>query len=476
MVLVLIREAIEPIYATVHPNDPIILFNELDLELRTPRLIFGKGNIEFRWQPIKTVRFDFFITAAARTRTDLINFFKLDDLVGQNAILNIPDYPPISLDVIINRNQSNLNTGELPTCCLSGLSFKTRFDKDALCDELMFHIVNLHDYHGTWIKYLSGARAARRIALSDDNWEIIIDGVENLKELLEELNQQGGFAITHAGVLRRRDKKPFKASEAIEQMKQLGFFLTFVEGKLCFPILLVGTLNGVIIFRDFFTEGRIYPWGGYSKWSTSDAHDLDQAYKDFVCRWNDPDPYWRETIALVLEFYARANTYPTVDFSVLDSFTALDYLALARGIKGWGHERIRLILANGELDTQHPPNDLYIFYDTFYKKYGHLKKCKPKKADIATILADFRNGVVHGNSPPSDQCRPNLNEDGKNPTVPFEIKSEAKRLGLWCVEMSLLYLIGYNGYCDNRLNRDQDVTVPWATPLALSSLLSMYNL
>jgi hypothetical protein len=269
--------------------------------LRTPRLIFGKGNIEFRWQPIKSVSFDFYLTAVARTRTDLINFFKLDELVGRNAILNIPAYPPISLDVRISEHQGKLNAGELPTCSLSGLSFKTRFDEDVLCDELRFHLVNLHDYDGTWIKYSSGAGAARRIALSDDNWEIIIDGVENLKELLEGLNQEGGFAITHAGVLRRREKKPFKASEAIEQMKQLGFFLTFVEGKLCFPILLVGTLKGVIIFRDFFTEGRIYHWGGYWKWSTSDAYDLDQAYKGFVSKWNDPDPYWRETIALVLE-------------------------------------------------------------------------------------------------------------------------------------------------------------------------------
>lgn len=467
------REAIEPIYVTVHPNDPIPLFNEHDLELRTPLLIVGKGNIEFRWQPIKGAHFDFSIAPYTRTGTDQINFFKLlDDLVGQTVILNIPDYSPISLDVVINRNQTNQ--------IISGLSFKTRINEDALCDELKFHIVNLHGYYGAGIKYPSGAGAYRRIALNDDNWEILIDGVENLNELLEELNRTGGFAITHAGVLRRRDKKPFKASAAIEQMKQLGFFLTFVEGKLCFPILLVGTLKREIIFRDFFTEGRIYPWGGYSKWSTSEAYDLDQAYKGFVSRWNDPDPHWRETIALVLEFYARANTYPIVDFSVLDSFTGLDYLALVLGIKGCEPDRIRQVLAKGGLDTQSPPNDLYILYNDFYKKHSCLTKCKPKnkpkKADIATILADFRDGVVHGNRPPSDRCRPNLNEDGKNPTVPFEIKSEAKRLGLWCLEMSLLCLIGYNGYCNNRLDRDQDVTVPWATPLALSNLLSRFDL
>lgn len=469
------RAAIEPIYTTVHPNDSIPLFNEYDLELRTPRLIFGRGSIELRWQPIKSARFEFALTAA-RTRTALIALFKLSELVGRNAILNVPACPPVSLDIRLNEHHCNI--GELPTCCLNGLSLKTRFDGDALCDELKFHIANLHDYYGTWIEYPSGASAPRRIALSDDNWEIIIDGVENLKELLNELSQKGGFAITHVGVLRQKEKKSFKASEALEQMKQLGFFITFVEGKLCFPILLIGTLKGEIVFRDFFTEGRINQWGGYSKWSTSEANDLDHAYKGFVSKWNDLNPYWRETIALILEFYARANTYPTVDLSVLDSFMALDYLALALGIKGNGRDRISQILAKGGLDTQSPPNDLYILYNTFYKKNSSLKSCKHKKADIATILTDFRNGVVHGNSLPSAQCRPKLNEDGDriNPPVPFEIKSEAKRLGLWCVEMSFLYIIGYNGYCNDRLNEEQDVIVPWATPLALSYLLSMYNL
>jgi hypothetical protein len=75
-VRILADEAIEPIYTTAHPNDPIHLFKEYDLELRTPWLVFGKGNIEFRWGPIKSVRFE--LDPVAGT-----NIFRLGAMVGQ---------------------------------------------------------------------------------------------------------------------------------------------------------------------------------------------------------------------------------------------------------------------------------------------------------------------------------------------------------------------------------------------------------
>lgn len=248
----------------------------------------------------------------------------------------------------------------------------TRFDEEILCDELKFHIVNLHAYHGTFIRYHSH-ESARRIVLSDDNWEITIDGVENLNELLEELEQEGGFAITHVGVLRKKEKKSFKVSEVMEQIKQLGFFLTFVEGRWCVPVFLVGTWNGEIVFRDLSAKDRIAQWGGNWRWSPLIAKYLDDAYKGFVSKWNDPN--WREPIAIILEFYARANTYPTVELSVLDSFSAMDRLASAYSLEKVtpADKRMRQALARGGLETQLPRKELHKFYEDFYKKYCPIK-------------------------------------------------------------------------------------------------------
>jgi len=275
---------------------------------------------------------------------------------------------------------------------------------------------------------------------------------------LEELDREGGYAITHVGVLRQKEKRLFKVTEAIEQIGQLGFFLTLVEGKWSFPMLLVGTRNGEIVFRDLSAKARINQWGGNWRWSPSDAKYLDVAYKGFVSLRNDRN--WRELIAIILEFYARANTYSTVELSVLDSFTALDRLASGYSLEDVNpaSKRIRQALAKGGLETQSPPKELYTFYDDFYKK-----NCPAKTADCATILADFRNGVVHGNRvirPGDKRNRPNLEDgDSSNPPLPFSLMITAMELGLWCLEMSLLYLLRYNGQYNDRLTRKQEVPI-----------------
>jgi len=306
--------------------------------------------------------------------------------------------------------------------------------------------------------------------LSNDKWEITIDAVENLKELLDELEQDGGFAITHVGLLRKRDNSTFKVKEALEQLKLLGFFLSFVEGRWCFPRFMIGLLNGKIVFRDLCATGRISQWDEIWRWSPSEAYDLDLAYKGFVPKWNDPK--WRETIALIIEFYVRANIYHVVNLSVLDSFMALDRLASGYCLENVNpaSERIRQALGKARLATRLPSSDLCRFYGDFYRI-----NCPGKIADGPNILTYFRHGVVHGNRPivaGDKRNRPNLDEDpdSSNPIVPFNLMRDAQNFGLWCVEMSLLFLIGYNGHYNDRLTRAQEVPVSGSTnPLAAKS-------
>jgi hypothetical protein len=57
-----------------------------------------------------------------------------------------------------------------------------------------------------------------------------------------------------------------------------------------------------------------------------------------------------------------------------------------------------------------------------------------------------------------------LDDDGdvSNPPVPTKARIEAEELGLWYVEMSLLYLFGYEGEFNDRLTKVQGIRVPWA--------------
>ncbi len=123
------------------------------------------------------------------------------------------------------------------------------------------------------------------------------------------------------------------------------------------------------------------------------------------------------------------------------------------------------LISKRGLTGQRPPISLYSHYDTFYKTYCPANDIKI--ADGATILTDFRNGVVHGNKPIKTgdrNLRPKLDDDDDayNPPMPFNIRIEAEELGLWYVELSLLYLFGYNSRYNDRLTRVQETqSPPW---------------
>lgn len=79
----------------------------------------------------------------------------------------------------------------LSSCELGGIAKSTRCD-DTLCDEIKFHIPNLKAYNGICISYSPNQASYRRIVMKDGDWEITIDGVENIDDLIKELRRDGG--------------------------------------------------------------------------------------------------------------------------------------------------------------------------------------------------------------------------------------------------------------------------------------------
>ena len=190
------EQAIRPEYATERPNAQVDLYNG-NLELRAPNLIFGAGDVSFLWQPYMRMRFRLDPVVVRDPRT-------LSSLDERHAILNIPTTPSINYDAYITDKSINVIAAGPITIKLGGTCINNR-QIEADCDEMKFHIANMRDCIGGNITYSDHSSIySRRISLSDDEWETTIDGVENIKELLESLRQDVGFAITHIGVLRRK--------------------------------------------------------------------------------------------------------------------------------------------------------------------------------------------------------------------------------------------------------------------------------
>ncbi len=449
------EEAIRPIFTSKCPNDPIIFTEENNSELKAPILIHGKGCVEFRWQPSSGARFRFDPIAG----TNMAPFI---GLVGKHAILNIATDLCPSMDVIVTDSQLSFSVEHPALCKFEGLVANSRQDSRMICDQIKFHITNIDPYIGEIAKYPSGSSHRHRVILEDNNWEIIIDAVEEADELIKGLRKNGGFAITHVGILQQKGKKVFSINEAKAQLGALGYFLSFAEGRWCNPILLEGSFNGNLTYMDISGKVHLDPWKGNWRWCPRSADCLKEAYQGFMMNWQNVG--WRRMIKKIMNLYIRANIYPTVELSVVDSFTALDYLANLHRIRNSsGSERISEVLKKEKLDKQSPPRELFAFYDEYYKTKS---KHPYKQANGAEILNDFRNGVVHGNR---NEERPPLEEDDDPNlvTVPFECKLEAENLGLWYVEMAILHEIGYDGRYDSRLTREYSRYPPWATSTSL---------
>ncbi len=285
---------------------------------------------------------------------------------------------------------------EHPTLCkFEGVVNNSRQDSRIICDKIKFHITNINPYIGENAKYPSSSLHRHRVFLKDNNWEIIIDAIEKADELINDLRKYGGFAITHVGIIQQTGKKPFSINEAKMQLGAFGYFLSFAEGRWNNPILLEGSLDGDITYRDISGGTQIDPRKGNWRWCPRSANCLKEAYQVFMKKWSDTS--WRRVIKKIIALYIRANVYPTVEFSVVDSFTALDNLASLHKIRSTsGSERISVVLKREKLDKQSPPKRLFDFYDDYYKTNCNAKYPN-KQANGAEILNDFRNGVIHGN-------------------------------------------------------------------------------
>ncbi|MDP2412269.1 MAG: hypothetical protein Q8M26_18540 [Pseudolabrys sp.] len=106
------------------------------------------------------------------------------------------------------------------------------------------HIVNFPDFIGpTDIAYehrQGGFQKIGRVFLDSFEWRAELQELPHTRELINEMRNQGGFGITHAVEVCRRDGSEFSAEEAEKINQKIYLFLSFARGGWSAPILSVG--------------------------------------------------------------------------------------------------------------------------------------------------------------------------------------------------------------------------------------------
>jgi hypothetical protein len=342
---------------------------------------------------------------------------------------------------------------------------------------LLCHVVNFHDLLGRPVAVLSGSdvgyRCIERNVLEAEGWKLTLDQLRTTTEHVEQLDRQGGFAITHVAKLERADGQTFEGKEAIQFLDLCSHFFSFARGFRIPIILLVGYNSHNESIWQYWDSRAGLSWRGVSSWFPNHENGvLTQLLPGFLKWWRS----WDEDIAnTALNWYLGSNINAAkLEGSIVLTQVALELIAWTllveqeKVISGEGFDKLpasdklRLLLSRFNISIKLPP-DWETSIPELYKLFAQqppqpLQKLVAmdnqngnKWVDGPHAFTEFRNGIVH-----SKRLKKILDAESG---ATFEICS----LGRWYLELVLLALCGYQGKYVNRLliPHQAPESVPW---------------
>jgi hypothetical protein len=454
-----IPPALEPVYTTNDINQPILLYDGL-LEIQQDgRILEGSGVVEFDWFPYSGVKYQF-----QSNTSGSIDF-------STDAHLKLTEH-----ETSAKISLSSIKVGEIITAS-GNISEAISIGSDRDLEYLLCHIVNFHDLLGRPVAALSDSagsyRFIERNVLEAEGWKLTLDQLRTTTKHVEQLNRQGGFAITHVANLERADGQTFEGKEAIQFLDLCSHFFSFARGFRIPIILLVGYNSAKERVWQHWDSRACLSWRGISSWFPKCENGvLAQLLPGFLKWWRS----WDEDIAnTALNWYLESNINAAkLEGSIVLTQVALELIAWTllveqeKVISGEGFDKLpasdkmRLLLSKFNISTKLPP-DWETSVSELYKRLGQqppqplqnlvamAKKNGNTWVDGPHAFTEFRNGIVH-----PKRLKKVLNADAG---ATFEVCS----LGRWYLELVLLALCSYQGKYVNRLLRPRQAPefAPW---------------
>jgi hypothetical protein len=439
------RHLVEGFYFMPEVNSKIELYTGPIEILKESNSVIGKGRILVSFLPYPRVVIEAECSADS---------FGLVNVIGNQQDLDAV-IPSISskfkIDVVSITGHTNLQIVAIPKSPIISSSGANPL-------KIVFHILNFPEFFGSEAALVEedGKMFRKGIAtLEADGWQITINASKNLTKLIKSIKATGGYIITHAGMIERKDAKPIRLEKAEDLLTALRYFLSFCRGFSTGPFLPVGLTKTNKKIWEKWLSPPADPWQSTLSWF--DHHHgqlLTDVFPGFIRRWNDDK--WKESIKVAIYWYVKSNTRSGgIDGSIILAQAALELLAWVRLIedqtslspegfeKLYAADQLRLLLSSCFI-PKHIPQSL-----------PELNKlAKRLNWDGPQAFAEIRNFVVH----PGKKQRRLSGHD-----LPY---IEVWKLGLWYIELVLLHLFGHTGIYADRLKGDRWVgevtSVPWA--------------
>jgi hypothetical protein len=323
--------------------------------------------------------------------------------------------------------------------------------------------MNFHDFIAPTDLIVTDRQKSQRVGralVEFDDWQVVLDTVQNISDLTPSLRYTSGYAITHVGCLARRGEKPFSSDEAEDILTAFHVFLSFCRGFWVDPTLPIGIdVNGETCWEDWRVREQD-PWESRISWF--DEHHgelLGEVFPGFWRLWKTPS--WRDAIRIAVYWYIRSNNSRTgTDGAIILTQAGLEQLAWsflvqnenALSMDGFeklsAADQIRLLLTALKIPRTIP------------SELNQLSSlAKEHNWDGPAAFTEMRNSLVH----PRKMQRTKSKLDGERLPI-----TDAWSLGLWYFELALLSLFGHTGVYAERYRLPRSIgevgNVPWATP------------
>jgi hypothetical protein len=319
-------------------------------------------------------------------------------------------------------------------------------------DAIEFQVLNM-----TWFHLSPGAEAVE--ALESEHWRCELRAEPTISDLVKQLDEDGGYALTYRGRLTRRDGASVDRNTSRERLHALAHCFAFIQGTWAPPLFATGVTGSTVCWREWhhrFHQRWQSHWLSWCDQTT--AESIVQLFPGFMARWESE--VWRDTLRSAIYWYVQCNRDGFgIDGALILAQAALERMAWTYVVedrrlvsaaafrKLSADDQIRLLLTSVGI-----PLDL-----TAHSPELRRQAKEHNWADGAKAITAVRNALIHGNP---DGRRKHF-ADGRSAVL-----EEAWYLAVYLVELAILRLCNYTGLHASRLDLPQMLgkvrPVPWA--------------
>jgi hypothetical protein len=439
--------ALLPVYHSQEANENIYLYQGPLALTRRNLAVSGPGAILLQWLPAPKVGFHIEGRISSGQATPDFSKSRIEvESIGLTG------------EALETRSNFNLiragagNTYEAQGTFVGPLHVR---HSKAGVSRILFHLPNFFNYVGSPVAAGSSAGwRSSRLILEMDRWRITLDGIEGLKALVDSLKEWGGYALTHVGIMERRDFRRLSWREAEETLNLLFYSFSFARGAWCGPNLVIGLDRLGSRVREDWRIRKTGAWERRPTWfPTHNPQALSTITSGLFTLWQDEE--WRNALELALSLFVEAHGHQSSEVSVVLAQAALELLAWVILVEK--QQRF----SRGSFKNLSATEQLTHLLD-WIGVSPKLPSAAPNLRKFAwtqgwrsgpSALVGLRRGIVH----PERRAK-SYRSTGLQ-------RYEARLLSLWYVELTFLRLVNYDGPYANRLRstgwEGQTETVPW---------------